>query len=183
MATLNPDSRNPAGGRGSGEAHRRSSRAENGSPGVAAPASVELVLSRLEKVRKAGTGHTARCPAHEDRTASLSTAVGNDGRVLIHCFAGCAPADVLAAIGLTISDLFPKRLADATPETRKALHALALRAQIRACANLLDHESTIVLIAASDTSVGRPLEGADLARLALAADRIRTARVAIGGVR
>ena len=70
---------------------------------------IEPILSRLDKVRKSGKGYTARCPAHEDRMASLSLRETND-RVLIHCFAGCPPAAVLGAIGLELADLFKDRL-------------------------------------------------------------------------
>lgn len=50
---------------------------------------------------------SARCPAHDDHKPSLSIGQGEDGRVLIHCHAGCSPADVLAAVGLRPADLFP----------------------------------------------------------------------------
>lgn len=46
------------------------------------------------------------CPAHDDRTPSLSIRRTADGRVLLHCFAGCRTDDVLAALGLTWADLF-----------------------------------------------------------------------------
>lgn len=147
------------------------------------PPSLDLVLARLDRVRRAGAGWSARCPAHEDRTASLSVAVGADGRILIHDFAGCSVGDVLSAIGLSVADLFPRRLADATPEARSELRELVLRAELRAAASVLDHEASIVLIAAGDLARGRVLPDADHARLVLAADRIRAARVAIGGSR
>lgn len=147
----------------------------------ATPPSPDLLLSRLERVRPAGAGWSARCPAHEDRTASLSIAIGNDGRILAHCFAGCSVHDVLGAIGLTVSDLFPRRLTDTSPEARKELQGLALRAQLRACAGVLDHEASIALIAAGDMGRGQALSDADHARLALAVERIHAARVAIGG--
>jgi hypothetical protein len=51
--------------------------------------------------------HAARCPAHEDRSPSLSVAEGSDGRALVYCFSGCETRDIIAAIGLTWSDLFP----------------------------------------------------------------------------
>jgi len=70
---------------------------------------IETLLSRLDKVRKSGDGYTARCPAHEDRMASLSLKETND-RVLLHCFAGCSPADVLGAVGMGLGDLFKERL-------------------------------------------------------------------------
>jgi hypothetical protein len=148
---------------------------------TAQPASIDLVLSRLQKVRRYGKGYTARCPAHDDRTASLSVTAGNDGRLLLHCFAGCNVHDVVASIALAIGDLFPRRLVDATPEARKELHGWVMRAQAKACANVLDHESGVVLIAAGDLGRGRTLSDADHARLALACARIRGAKVTIGG--
>ena len=68
---------------------------------------LDVVLSRLRGVKKSGKQHVACCPAHEDARASLSVREGDDGRVLLHCFAGCATADVVAALGLTMRDLFP----------------------------------------------------------------------------
>lgn len=148
--------------------------------GIAEP-SIEQLLYRLEKVRKAGAGYTARCPAHRDRTASLSVRIGADGKILMKCHAGCSIHDVVGALGLTISDLFPRRLADTTPEARKELHALAIQSQVCAAASVLDHESGVVLIAAGDLEVGRVLTDADHLRLVLAGERIRAARVTIGG--
>lgn len=48
----------------------------------------------------------ARCPAHDDRSPSLSLREGQDGRVLIHCFAGCTHTAILAKLRLAQSDLF-----------------------------------------------------------------------------
>ncbi len=155
-------------------------REEISTAGIAEP-SIEQLLYRLEKVRKAGAGYTARCPAHKDRTASLSVGIGADSKILMKCHAGCSIHDVVGALGLTISDLFPRRLAATTPEARKELHALAIRSQVCAAASVLDHESGVVLIAAGDLETGRVLTHADYLRLALAADRIRAARVTIGG--
>ena len=47
--------------------------------------------------RWSGTSGMARCPAHRDRTRSLSVS-GRDGRVLWHCFTGCDQRDVMAAL-------------------------------------------------------------------------------------
>ncbi len=71
------------------------------------------VIARLENVKKSGDGHAARCPAHHDRRNSLAVRRGDDGRVLVHCHAGCEPEDVVSAIGLAMADLFPSP-ADAT---------------------------------------------------------------------
>jgi hypothetical protein len=48
------------------------------------------------------------CPAHDDHTPSLSVQPGDDGRALVYCHAGCELGDVLAAIDLDPSDLFPR---------------------------------------------------------------------------
>jgi hypothetical protein len=53
----------------------------------------------------------ARCPAHEDRSPSLSIRGTPDGRLLIHCFGGCPTQLVLQALGLDFGDLFDKPLA------------------------------------------------------------------------
>ena len=47
----------------------------------------------------ANGGWKAQCPAHEDRTPSLSVKEGDGGKVLLHCHAGCSYADILAALG------------------------------------------------------------------------------------
>lgn len=70
-------------------------------------APVERILARLENVRPSGEGWSARCPAHDDRMNSLSIGQGEDGRALVHCFAGCETNHVVGAIGLKMSHLFP----------------------------------------------------------------------------
>ncbi len=47
----------------------------------------------------------ARCLAHDDRSPSLAIAEGEAGRVLLRCWAGCDNGAVLAAAGLTWSDI------------------------------------------------------------------------------
>ena len=66
--------------------------------------------------RWSGRSGTARCPAHNDRSPSLSM-TERDGRVLVHCHAGCAQADVIAA--LRGRGLWPERERPAwTPQDR-----------------------------------------------------------------
>jgi putative DNA primase/helicase len=48
--------------------------------------------------RKAGATWMARCPAHDDREPSLSIRDGEDGKVLVHCHAGCEQADLIAVL-------------------------------------------------------------------------------------
>ncbi len=65
------------------------------------------ILARLKGVKPAGRGYAALCPAHDDRNPSLSISEGEDGKILVHCHHGCAPADIAAAIGVELKDLFP----------------------------------------------------------------------------
>lgn len=69
----------------------------------------EIVLPRLDAVKKSGAGFMARCPAHDDGKASLSVAPGKDQPVLLHCHAGCDAEDILAKLGLTWADLSAPR--------------------------------------------------------------------------
>lgn len=60
-------------------------------------------LTRALGGRWQGASGMARCPGHEDATPSLSIADGNEGRLLLKCFAGCAfehIAEVLRRDGL-----------------------------------------------------------------------------------
>ncbi len=53
--------------------------------------------------RKAGNGWSVSCPAHDDRTPSLSLRDTERGKVLVHCHAGCDQGvviDHLKSIGL-----------------------------------------------------------------------------------
>lgn len=65
----------------------------------------ELVLPRLESVKKSGGGYMARCPAHDDGKASLSIGPGRNQPVVLHCHAQCHPDDILARLDLTWADL------------------------------------------------------------------------------
>jgi putative DNA primase/helicase len=55
-------------------------------------------IARALVGRRSGTGFTARCPAHDDNTPSLSIADSADGKVLVHCHAGCSQEAVIAAL-------------------------------------------------------------------------------------
>ena len=67
-------------------------------------------LNRLDKVSGSKNQYYARCPAHDDKRASLSISTGSDGRILMNCKAGCKTPDVLAAMGLKLSDLYQEPL-------------------------------------------------------------------------
>jgi len=65
------------------------------------------LIKRFDNGRQNGKGYSARCPAHDDEKNSLSVDTGDDGRLLLHCHAGCPAADVVRAVGLTLRDLMP----------------------------------------------------------------------------
>jgi DNA-binding transcriptional ArsR family regulator len=65
----------------------------------------EQFVAKLKRVRRTTNGWQCRCPAHDDRTPSLSVAEGVCG-VVFHCHAGCTPEDVLGAMGLEWWQLF-----------------------------------------------------------------------------
>jgi hypothetical protein len=130
---------------------------------------ITALVARLECVRKSGRGWTARCPAHEDLTASLSITSGDDGRVLIHCFAGCRAADVVAASGMELRDLFVRRpSAEMTFADRARLREYARQAQWRAALNVIAIESKIILFAGRELLTEKPLSRDDCERLAKA---------------
>src|SRR6185437_15879664 len=69
---------------------------------------VARLLAALKHVKPAGEGQwMALCPGHNDKEQSLSIRTGTDGRVLVKCHAGCGTIALLAAIGMTLADLFP----------------------------------------------------------------------------
>lgn len=71
---------------------------------------VQNILSRLRGVKRLPTrGWIAFCPAHNDRRRSLKIDEGRGGEALLKCFAGCTVEDILKAINLQKSDLFPRR--------------------------------------------------------------------------
>ena len=62
---------------------------------------------KLDKSKRIGDKLTAQCPAHEDKTPSLSVTIGEDGdRVVLHCFTGCPTDEIVAELGWTMRDLF-----------------------------------------------------------------------------
>ena len=61
-------------------------------------------LSRLQGVERHGDQYMARCPAHDDRKASLAVKMG-DKKIVCQCMAGCAYEDIIAAMGLDWKDV------------------------------------------------------------------------------
>jgi hypothetical protein len=69
-------------------------------------AEFENVLSNLKVARRNGDKAMCFCPAHDDHKEASLSVEAKDRKVLLHCFAGCRPEDVIAALSLEWSDLF-----------------------------------------------------------------------------
>lgn len=63
------------------------------------------LLARFTTATRTRNGADVKCPAHDDRRASLSIAQGDKGLVL-RCHAGCSVNAIAGALGLTLRDLF-----------------------------------------------------------------------------
>ena len=136
--------------------------------------SLDNLLSHLDKVKRTGPGtYQACCPAHADRSPSLSVRELDDGRILLHCFSGCEAHEVLSAIGLDIHALFPEReIQYGTPERRPFPAADVLRA--------IGFEALVVAAAAKSLLTGQASTEVDRERLMLAVERIQAALTAAG---
>ena len=93
--------------------------------------SVTNLLNSLDRVRKMGADRwIACCPAHNDKSPSLAIRELSDGAVLLHCFAGCSAHEIVSAVGLDLSELFPEKTEHNVPRqkypfsAREALAAL-----------------------------------------------------------
>ena len=113
--------------------------------------SAHAIVERLEYCRSSGDREwIARCPAHDDRSPSLSVRDVGDDRTLIHCHAGCAALAVLDALGLDWGALYP-------PQDR---HRYKSTKQQRE--RSLDE--LVVEIAIADMNAGRELSALDRER-------------------
>jgi hypothetical protein len=94
---------------------------------------LEEILARFRGVIPAGKDWMARCPAHDDSTQSLSVAE-KDGKILLHCFAGCQTVDVCNAIGIEVRDLYRAQKKNAGSRSKQCDSAgvtLAIYAQAK----------------------------------------------------
>ena len=127
------------------------------------------IVARLSGVRRTGNGRwTARCPAHEDRHASLSIRELMDGRILMHCFADCPVRDVLRSVGLSIVDRYPDAASFHLPKVKGAFSPLDV---LRAIA----FESLIAATISSNLRKEMVLSSVEHDRLWVAATRLQAA--------
>lgn len=130
---------------------------KNSAHAMTASPCLEKVLGRLDGVKPAGAGRwMAFCSAHPEKNQSLSIREAADGKVLLHCFAGCTARDITAAIGLELRDLFPSQ-----QKTRRGPSKDAVR-----------HERAVYEIGVSMQLQGCRLNEQDQARFELAKQRL-----------
>ncbi|UVM55370.1 AAA family ATPase [Pseudomonas sp. B21-012] len=122
---------------------------------------LSVLLSRMKGVKQHGDSFMAVCPAHQDKSPSLSLSRAGDGSALVHCFAGCKTQDVLGAVGLATRDLFPENM---SKDQQQKFRRFKLEGE-------RDSESLIIEIAKAEAKAGA-LSKESTARLALAHERV-----------
>ncbi len=133
---------------------------------------IEAVLDRLGHVRQSSKDSwMARCPAHEDGSASLSVRVLADGKVLLNDFAGCTAGEIVEAIGLRLIDLYPLRDERHRPLAARWQGPTASQALVA-----LAFEVQYVGVVANDLAAGKAIDEDDRARLWTAIGRIGQAQ-------
>ena len=121
--------------------------------------SAAVVLERLQGVKQRSRDQwSARCPAHGDKTPSLSIKETESGHVLIHCFSGCGSHDVLESIGLTFEDVMPERLDDSAPRRRGLITP-------RQAVELISRSALFVAVCAADIARGERISETTKAEL------------------
>lgn len=140
---------------------------------------IEIVLDRLDGVRKSGRGWIAKCPAHDDGRPSLSLAEGEKGAAVLNCFAGCHFTEIVHALELQPSDLFPDRSRPLTGAKRTERGHSKRAADVEAAIATVEHEALVVLCGANDIADGQQLSCHDRHRYAQAVGRITSAREAL----
>jgi len=106
---------------------------------------LDNVLRRLQGVRRNGTGWRALCPAHPDKYPSLSIRE-EKGRILVHCFAGCAVEAVCVALGIEMRDLFTEPRLAIQPEPLVVRDAEKQITSLRSRLTRRDRERNVTVV-------------------------------------
>ena len=135
--------------------------------------SANELISRLQKVRRTGNGTwMAICPAHADRSPSLSIRETEDGRVLLHCHGGCDVESVLDSVGLTFDDLFPESHEHRKSESRPFHASDVLRLIAKEALIVAATAKTLTKRRLTEKETDRAIESASLIQGALTASGI-----------
>ena len=136
---------------------------------------VDKLLSQLEKVKRKGDNSwLACCPAHDDKNPSLGI-TEKDERVLLRCFSHqCDVSDIVHAVGLELSDLFPEQTSKGGKPIRKK------RFSAEAILEALADEFVIAELCLAVLADGGTLNEKAQARMKEASNRFTNARIAGG---
>ena len=124
-------------------------------------------MNNFDGVRETGNGqYSCRCPAHEDKSASLGIKQGDGDRILLNCFAGCDVKTILESAGLEWKDILPdNKLYQAE---KHSFNPFAVLKMIR-------DEVLIIGLASADIRNNKPLNDKDHMRLLEAVANVRDA--------
>ncbi|HDZ55390.1 MAG TPA: virulence-associated protein E [Pseudomonas xinjiangensis] len=118
---------------------------------------IDRILIQLDKVKASGPNKwKACCPAHDDKDPSLAISEAEDGKVLLHCWAGCTIHQITAALEMDLGDLFP-----GDKKERRGPSKAAIK-----------HEQIVYHIALNSLMRGNHLNANDQARFELAKQRL-----------
>ena len=139
--------------------------------------SADKLLSRLLRVKRTGPGKwIASCPTREDKSPSLAIREMDDGRVLLHDFGGDDVEAILAAVGLSFTDLYPAQPGTPTNPSRRPFNASDVL-------SLVAFESSVAVIVISDVVKRDSATEQDLGRMLVAAQRLGNAAEVCNGPR
>ena len=124
-------------------------------------------MNNFDGVRETGNGqYSCRCPAHEDKSASLGIKEGDGNRILLNCFAGCDVKSILESAGLEWKDILPDN--QLYQAEKHSFNPFAVLKMIR-------DEVLIIGLASADIRKGKPLNDKDHNRLLEAVANVRDA--------
>lgn len=136
------------------------------------PLPINKLLSKLQKVTakkptKDGLNQwQALCPAHADKSPSLTITECTDNTVLLKCWSGCTASEIVRALGLELKDLFKYK-----PTHKQANNNQRLKK--RPSKQAIQHEKLIVSIAKASLNKGQQLTNTDQHRYQLALQRLK----------
>ena len=139
--------------------------------------SADILLQQLQKVKQTKPGcWIACCPAHDDKSPSLSIRETDSGAILLHCFSGCSVDEIVHAVGLQLHDLFPPRPDDA--QFKKGERRPFLPSDVF---DIARREIGVVAILACDLHKNKAVSEDDYERIFIAVQRLNdVARAAYG---
>ena len=124
-------------------------------------------MNHFDGVRETGNGqYSCRCPAHEDKSASLGIKQGDGDRILLNCFAGCDVKSILESAGLDWKDIMNEE---------NLYQAEKHKFNPFAVLKMLRDEVLVIGLSSVDIRNGKPLNDVDHDRLLKAVGNVRDA--------